>query len=1533
MSTVIENGVVKMSFDNANFERNAKTTMGTLDRLKGMLNFSKTAKSFDEISRGAKNVNLAPLQNGIQEVHNRFNVLDAVTFTVFSNITNRAVNAGMRITEALTIKGALDGFREYELNMNSVQTLMNGTGESLQRVNQKLHELNEYSDQTIYSFSDMTSNITKFTNQGISLDDSVAALKGISNWAAYAGVGTQQAAMAMYNLGQALGRGHVMAQDWLSIRNAAMDTQDFKERCVEAALAIGTLDEATVKSVGIQGLFADELGKKGWLTNEVLLSTLKEYSDATTEIGKKATAAATQIKTFSQLKDTVVEAIGTGWADTWNIVIGDLDQAKALWTPIGNYISDVIGGISDSRNELLKGWAKWGGRDDALKGLVNIFRTLEEAVKAVHEAFGDVFPKATVGQLVELSRSFASVTQEIRYRLFPSMSDLHKTFRGLFSIVDIGVQAVSALGRAFVYLVQESGVGSFLASLLGLTGALGDYAYSADQAIKENDTFYSILKRIVDFFLIIPKGANAAFEALTGMSFVQGIDAITRKLTTFKDVVGGLIGWLDDLGRTILNSFSGNVNAGLDSAGNALDGASEKAGIVTQIFTGLATVLGTVADKIINMMKLIGEGIKEVFSGVDNTTTFDFLNTSMLAGGLSAAIIQIKHLMDPLNDLGDFVQDFREDMQVIFKGLQGYLTALQTQIKADVIMKIAKAVALLAVSCVALAAVDAGKLGAPLAVIGSMMAGLMVAMNVMNKLSPAANTFGGAIKGLMSSLGMMAQATALSTVATAILKLAAALWIVAQALKTISDIEPAKLAAATAALAVALGAMVAAIVAINKFTNPKGLVRAGAAMLLIADALLVVSVALKIMGTMNMDQLSVALTAIVGSLWAMTLALVALSKFGGSSTKLMASGTALLLIADALMVVSLALKVMGSMSPDQLAVSMIALAGSVVLITGALTVLSKAANPVSLLAAATAFTIVSTAISILSVSLRVLATMSGDQAMMSLATMSISLIAIGAALAFLSTINAVKLMAASSAILVVSAALAVLTPSLIALSIVPAGALVKALVAVAAAIAIFAIAAVAVTPAIAPMYALAGALALLGLSIAAIGGGVFLLATGMALLAVSGTAGAIAMTSMISVLVGAVPMLMNGVGVALRMLLQLIPTLVEDMVNAGGAMIEAFCQAIITRAPIVGETFITLINTGLTVIQQTFPQIVETGFLILMTLLSGIRDNIGPIVTVVSEIIYNFLTALGENMGLIIQGAFNLIIGFIDGLGQAIEDNAVRLRTAIFGLCEHIIKAILKFFGFSDKSANKMVKIGKDIVGGITGGIRDKIETAVSVAGKVASGIKSAFKGMKEKMHDIGGNLMKGLKNGMEWFKNDVLGTAADIGGKVLNKFKKIFDIHSPSKETTEMGKFLDLGLAGGMVQYLGNVLSAVKKVGNTAMTSLRSTLTNPKSFAGISDFTPTIKPVLDLSNIQNGARNISRILNGSKISANANITGSEINRARSSSGAVSQQPNVNNNVTNITYNQTNNSPKALDRYEIYRQTRNQLNLIKGARI
>ena len=349
MSKTVDQRVVEMRFDNKQFENNIQTSLSSIDKLKKSLNMDGATKGLESVEKASGKINLSGLSNAVETVNAKFSALEVMAITALANITNSAVNAGKSIVSALTIDPIKTGFQEYETQINAVQTILANTsskGTTLDQVNNALDELNHYADMTIYNFTEMTRNIGTFTAAGVDLDTSVSAIKGIANLAAVSGSNSQQASTAMYQLSQALAAGTVKLQDWNSVVNAGMGGQVFQDALKETARVHGIAIDDMIKD---EGSFRETL-QKGWLTSDILTETLSKFTGDLNEeqlrtmgyseeqiasiikMGQTANDAATKVKTFSQLFDTLKEAAQSGWTQSWEIIVGDFEEAKELLT-------------------------------------------------------------------------------------------------------------------------------------------------------------------------------------------------------------------------------------------------------------------------------------------------------------------------------------------------------------------------------------------------------------------------------------------------------------------------------------------------------------------------------------------------------------------------------------------------------------------------------------------------------------------------------------------------------------------------------------------------------------------------------------------------------------------------------------------------------------------------------------------------------------------------------------------------------------------------------------------------------------------------------------------------------------------------------------------------------------------------------------------------------------------------------------------------------------------------------------------------
>ena len=536
MSRTIDERVVSMQFDNRQFESNVRTSLGTLDKLKQSLNLKGASDGLDRVRTAAQKCDFSPLGKAVDTVKIKFSALEVMAVTAISNITNSAVNAGKRITKALTIDPVKTGLSEYETQINAVQTILANTqskGTTLDQVNAALDELNRYADMTIYNFTEMTRNIGTFTAAGVDLETSVAAIKGIANLAAVSGSTSQQAATAMYQLSQALSSGTVKLMDWNSVVNAGMGGQVFQDALKETARVHGIAIDAMIKK---NGSFRETL-QEGWLTSEILLETLQKFTGDLSEeqlksmgyteaqikeiikLGETANDAATKVKTFTQLMDTLKEAVQSGWAQSWELIIGDFEQAKELWTGVSDVLNEIIGKSADKRNNILYG---------ALSS------NWDKMVDKINEAG------------ISTEKFEESVIKTARDSGYP-IDYLIKKYGNLEDAIRKGGLPTKLLAKALDDVVASAADLTIINKELK-KGVRGDEVKEMQQAL--SDLGYDLSKFGVDgIFGSETQAALKAFQEAKGLEVTGILDDAT--LEALKDATKGISGLTDEISELI----------------------------------------------------------------------------------------------------------------------------------------------------------------------------------------------------------------------------------------------------------------------------------------------------------------------------------------------------------------------------------------------------------------------------------------------------------------------------------------------------------------------------------------------------------------------------------------------------------------------------------------------------------------------------------------------------------------------------------------------------------------------------------------------------------------------------------------------------------------------------------------------------------------------------------------------------------------------------------------------------------------------
>lgn len=856
MAATIDERVVEMRFNNKQFESGVSSTMSLLDKFKAKLNFKGSEKGLDELSKAANKVDMSQLEKSVSTIEKSFTTLGIVGITVLQNITNSAVAAGTQIVKSLTITPVMSGMQEYELKLNSIQTILANVkrhGSTIDDVSAALDELNHYADKTIYNFGQMTTAIGMFTTAGVELDRSVASVKGISNLAAFVGAPAQDASRAMYQLSQALSTGVIRLTDWMSLEHTAgMAGVEFQDRLKDTARILGENVDAAIEK---NGNFRESL-KEGWLTTEVLTETLKQFAgevdeiylkqqgwsdaqiESIMELGRTATESATIVKSFTQLLDTLAEAAQSGWAESWEIIIGNLDEAKVLWTAVANEVSGMIDGMSERRNEMLRLWKDQGGRDALIQSFANLWQGVLSVIEPVEKAFRTVFPYISGEKLADATKGFEEFTRSLKlseeaaYTLEVTMKLLLLPLRGLTELIKMGVPALLDL---------TSKVWTFLDSIIAfpsktdvanisLRNFLGDSRYT--RLAKATTTLITRVSNTISFLTNKAKEfVNSIASSGQGERVVELFKQLLEYLKPIGDwVIDHMINGFEKLvnmdyskitnwavdGFNILNrsfdTFMGNVGYAISKVQdffNALGAKGSGANLKTFTlgFKKLDTAMvnffknfagSNVINNLNNQLDRVFDSFGRVIGVVlDLTTGLDASRILIYAFG--TAIVTTTFSIGKLINSASKALD---SITGLTTGITDISNAISERIKPDKFKNIAVAITILAGALVVMSLVDSEKLISATAALGILMGAftaVTVALALVNKFLLGTAELTKSFQALSSGLIM---------ISGAFLMLAAGLLV-------LSNVDPSKVANAMLALVGVLALLVASVAALS----------------------------------------------------------------------------------------------------------------------------------------------------------------------------------------------------------------------------------------------------------------------------------------------------------------------------------------------------------------------------------------------------------------------------------------------------------------------------------------------------------------------------------------------------------------------------------------------------------------------------------------------------------------------------------------------------------------------------------------------
>lgn len=1198
----IDDRIVNMKFNNAQFEKGIADTTKSLFGLKNSLSMPGAAKGLEDVDAASRKLSFAGLANAVQDIANKFNALSVIGVTALANIANKAVNAGLQLANSLTIAPIRDGLAEYELMMGSIQTMLANTeryGTKLPEVMSNLDELNDYADKTIYNFGEMTKNIGLFTNAGIQIGDATQMIKGFSNVAAASGTSSQGAAGAAYQLSQALSAGTIRLMDWRSLTNVGMGNKNMQQGLIEIADAMGTLEANTITAEEVQGDFNGSL-EKNWLSADVMSNYLKimagDMDDASmAALGlsdaqiqafkaqqKTAEEAATKVRTWTQLVGTMQEAVGSGWSETFRILIGDFDQATELWTNVNNALGPIIDSMSDARNNMLKAWAEGGGRDSAIAAVANAWNAAKGIIMPIKEAFQEIFPPMTAQQLINITKAVENFTKS----LIPTetqMQQIKSTFKGVFAVIDIGrmifVEVIKLFGRLFGVATQGAG------GILAFTGAVGDWLVKVRDAIKNGEGLGDTFKKIgdtlqvpIDYLRKWGKALIGFFKSLDYQGAWEKLSATMKKFFDLFKPKNMDLGGMDETKKKVedfFKNFDFNILVGLMNVG---------------ALTGIGVVIKLAVDKILGIFqKAPGDGL---FS-------------------------KIKGSFDALTDT---------------------LGSMQDKLRAEALVKIGIAIGILAGAVLILSFIDPTRLGLAVGAITALFANLAGTMVLIENLMKV--TSGPKMAALAGSMVLMG----------------GAMILLAAGVKMLADLDWEGLAKGLIGVGVGFGIFVGAMALMSKIADAaaKDAPKMGAlafSMILMATAVVILAGGMKIFASLSWDDIGRAGTLLVGTLGTLLLA----SKL---AQKAAAGSGPMFILSGALLVLGAALTVMAAMSWDEIGRAVVTLAGSLVLMVGAVAILSSLKGAPVGVGVMLGMAI---ALNLMLPAFKAFSEMSWEEIGKSMVMLGGSLVILGLAMALM---GAGPVALGALALAVASVGLMLLAPALKMLGEMSWDEIGRGLAMLAASLAIMAVLGLLMIPASVGFLLTGTAILLLGAGILLAAQGIAIFVTAFAGLVGLATVGGAAIAAALLAVGAVIPQMMQFVADGIIQFAVRLAEGATEFTNAAVKLMKALIQGFNEVIPDVLNTLWNLAQQGVQKIRDNIEFFVTAGLDIILGFLRGVNSRMGQVIDQGTVTVVKFLNGIGRNASDVANAGVDMIISFVRAIAGAINSRASEMRSA-----------------------------------------------------------------------------------------------------------------------------------------------------------------------------------------------------------------------------------------------------------------------------
>ena len=1317
------------SIDRMNTDIASKTanTSSILSRLKGIFQkadnhegFPNSIKSIDGLNSKIGGFDASPLSNAFanaaSSVQNSLSVMDIALGNVLGGMMQKAIAFSGKF-----FRGYGDGLDEYKNKLGSIQTIMTNTeweipdtSTRMRKVSGALEDLNDYADKTIYSFADMTKNIGTFTAAGVSLDKATTAIKGISNLAAASGSSTLQASTGMYQLSQALASGRVSLQDWNSVVAAGMGGKLFQDALMKTAENMGV-------NIDKSKAFRETL-KDGWLTSEVLLQTLKEFSEDESMLD-----AATKVKSFGQLVDTVQEAIGSGWATTWEYFLGGFEEAKEMWTSIGDIVNPFLNddqgkyydeilekerSLGNYRNAMLKTWKDMGGQQALFNSIKNSFEIVFNAMTKFREGF-----RSVIGDYKQSAKTFYNITKALEdfttklkgnTILLNTISSLGKlagqvfmTFGWILKTVANGMSSVGKSSGSILLPIKI--VMDYISEFLKKVRSVGEYSsgwFYLGRTISNVFNIIITLGRIVIFTI------QALFKGFSKVS--SGNDIFARLMATISLLTGGISKFLKTIENMVLSTdalsnvsqkigtFFSKIGDGILKVINLLRNFSFKdfGKSLREAFSSKNISGDSLTKGIINIFSKVNEyvskGIADFKNNISSFNISDILKTLITGFTAFAGFKLFKSfggkkdkgssflspIIDPLKELVENGNKIVSKVTEVLDGVKDALSSFTLGVKAGTLLTIASSIMILAFSLKILAGMNSDELvraGIGIGILSKVLTSSMKRLAGMDKIPPS---------------------TAMNMIGFAI-----AIRVLSSALKTLSDLSPEQLTKSSAAILALSGDLVASMHLLSK----SGKVKVGVFKML-GFVFAIKMLAKSVYELSKYDEDTLLRT--ISSISALMLSLSTSMRIMNNVKIKLSTIIGLLVVVKSVRSLVESLSKIADINPERLIPSIKALSIIIAELVLAMQSLRGAKVNLRAIGGMLAFTysikqLVDALIDISYIEpkplVRSLKALSIIFGLLTLSTVVLSNMsgnlfgAIGSALILLSFVpvlntighvltelSAISWDGMKTALTGLTGTLAVLLTASGIISMFGASGIVGALSLVVLAGALVAMAV--------PLKIL-GSMSLenIGKALIALGGGlaILLISAGIAGLIAPGLL--ILSAALIALGIAALGigggLALAGVGisliiVAIKKLGEIGPDVLIGIVNA----IDLFLKTLSQRAPEMVTSLVNIVKNALDGLLVLIPKFVDFGFKLLISLLKGLTENIPELITAAVKLITELGKALIDNMGELVGTAVEIAVSFIKALGDAligVKDQLIPALKNVFSVISEVLLTVL----------------------------------------------------------------------------------------------------------------------------------------------------------------------------------------------------------------------------------------------------------------